>query len=430
MTFHCRSWFEKISSSILKSLSSRKLVEEALAKENPPAGPLRFVALGKAADEMTRGFLDTDIGFERGIVIRLRNPQKIEENPKIHFFQAEHPIPERYSFVAGKALVSFVDGLSPGGTLMVFISGGGSAMAALPVMGLTKKEKTLAHKLLIGAGLPIQQINVIRRHISKTKGGKLLRSALAKNVTVRVYAISDVSGDFPHDIASGPFSPDPTSFRDALEIAKKVPGIFPSIARILVEGAEGRIPENLRPDEVPEGLYSFRVLANQEVASRVAGNCLSLLGEKWELFPEKLAGNPEAWVEKSLKFFFEKRLPEDYWMISSGEAEVAISPGKKTGKGGRVSTLLLEMASECLRRRIHFEVLGIATDGNDGNSGFSGGFLRRKDIKARDAETIARALKSFNSGSFLQSLGTVFPGKATGTNLGDLILFRGWQPKS
>jgi hydroxypyruvate reductase len=178
---------------------------------------------------------------------------------------ADHPTPSARSVAAGDAALAFVRALAPGDRLLVLLSGGASALLCAPAAGLTLDEKRAATSAVSRGGAAIGALNAVRKHLSAIKGGRL---ALESRAPVTVLALSDVIGGEPATIGSGPFSPDPTTYADALDVVARTtaPGQIPEAARQHLErGQRGELPET------PKRLAAMPAATHGRVAFLAAG---------------------------------------------------------------------------------------------------------------------------------------------------------------
>jgi hydroxypyruvate reductase len=271
-------------------LSGERLVREALSAPGVapvpgPGGRRVILALGKAAAAMSRGAVAA-LGPLPGVAVGLEG----DPAPRtLSFFPGDHPVPGVGSRIAGEALLAAAGALGPADAALVLLSGGGSALAEAPAPGVTLADLGATTRLLLGAGAPIAAINTVRRHLSRLKGGGLGAALGAGAVTV--LAISDVHGDDPATIASGPLWPDPTTFADAVA-ALRDHGLLERVPRPvrahLEAGAAGRRPESPKPGDERLARVETRILAGPGDLPRVAAAHATRLGFQVEVSPRFL----------------------------------------------------------------------------------------------------------------------------------------------
>lgn len=350
---------------------------------------------------------------------------------RMRFQAAGHPVPDIRSFAAAREILSLLEPAGKEDLVIALLSGGGSAMLSSPAAGISAEEKAETIRLLLRAGADIASLNAVRKHLSEIKGGRL--AGAAAPATVWTLLLSDVLGDDPSVVASGPFSPDPTTFADAIGALERsgifyaVPG---AVRRLLTDGAEGHVPETPKPGDT-----SFReavtvLLASNRTAVEAAGEAASKEGAKVVLLPGFLRG--EA---RECGHSFGARLVEAAGAIGSGRSIALIAGGETTvtvrgnGKGGRNQEFALAASIE-LAGRSGMSVLSAGTDGIDGPTAAAGAFA--------DGTTIARAsalgldpdahLSRNDSGSFFGALCDLVVTGPTGTNVADLAI--GWAHRT
>ena len=208
------------------------------------------LAVGKAAAGLARGVRGIFAGSPRQLLIRPHSSPALLD-PGREQVSGGHPLPDRQSAAAGARLYEWLARIDPAHTLLALISGGASACVELPSPGLTLDDVAAAQRVLLGSGLAIDRINSVRKHLSALKGGGALRATRGRVVAL---LLSDVPGDDPSIIASGPFAADPTTYDDALAalaslgVSDKGSGLA-AVRRHLEGGVLGGIPETLKPGD-------------------------------------------------------------------------------------------------------------------------------------------------------------------------------------
>ncbi|MBF0407943.1 MAG: DUF4147 domain-containing protein [Candidatus Riflebacteria bacterium] len=360
-------------------------------------------------------------------------PNMVQFKQNLHektvFVYSNHPIPASGSFFAGKKAIEWLEAPRDGKQLVVCISGGTSALLACPPDGISPEEKSFVHLLLVSSGVNITKINTVRRHLSKVKGGRLFRIASKKYSKILVLALSDVPGDSLSDIGSGPFSPDQTTYSDALDIAMSIEKFPQNSLQYLKDGMAGKHPETLKLNEALEYNCTLeqKVIAGSDYVTEIAGKLFSELFEKSETIFMKIPNSQSAFFAAVERVF--KTYTRNFIIIASGECEVKIPDDVKPGKGGRASHLLLALAIELHRKQIKFDLAVIATDNRDGNSQQAGGFISDSDFETFPffaAEAI-ESLTLYDSASFLFKYDRFFSvsqKQNTGGNFADILLLR------
>ncbi|HEY9071096.1 MAG TPA: glycerate-2-kinase family protein, partial [Candidatus Ozemobacteraceae bacterium] len=344
----CRSFLVDLPRLLLPSLEAGRRVEGIVRELG--VRPSAIVSIGKASVVMLAAAYEA-LGADGDAVPALcirpagadRGLYSLVEKP-VTVLEGGHPFPDEGSFRAGDHLIGMIDRLERGTGLLAMVSGGASALAEKPVEGLSETICRELFRRLVGSGLPIGDLNTVRRHLSAIKGGNLLRRCLERGVEVDLITVSDVPGDQPHDIGSGPFSPDPTRFADALEIARVIAGFPREALGILQAGLDGALPETLKPEQVPAGSCRCRCI----LSARQAVDAVIMLsgesGERAIAFPFPLAGNRHQWLSRFEDELRSGRLPVNVWMVACGELEVQMPHGIPAGRGGRASSLVLDLA--------------------------------------------------------------------------------------
>lgn len=415
-------WWLDFHRTLRPLLSPETLAGQAASKLQPRSYDLLVV--GKAVSPLFRGIRTGCPRIERSLlVLPHRSARDVRGMGTV--LLAEHPIPGTGSFSAGERVITWLQEGVAERSLLVGISGGTSALLAHPAAGIDIATKRECHQTLVASGRSIHQINTVRRHLSSVKGGHLLRIAAAKYLHVHVFAVSDVPGDALHEIGSGPFSPDPTTFAEALAIARSIPGFPEAALHHLKTGSSGSIPETIKPGFIPTDRFSATILAGSNHAQQTAIHLLLQSGFDAHPLPFQLGGSPATWASRLCAWLKTTEARPQTWWVASGETEVSIPPGIIPGHGGRASTLLLHLGLALRKLSLNADLAVIATDGADGNSGFSGGFLEAKTLCSSSvAQEGQLALNAFDAAGFLKSQGALFPSAPGETNFGDLLLIR------
>src|SRR5437870_3930573 len=258
---HARADLVRIYAAAVSAVDPRRVVARALDGTTPGAEfvpemvaratVIRMLAVGKAAPGMASQIAHRLSGkFSDGLVIAPASAST-EALPGVRLMRAAHPLPDASSEAAGRAALEFVGRARAGDLLMFALSGGASAMTAVPANGVLLNDKIEITAGLLGSGATIRELNTVRKHLSAIKGGGLLR-AVAPGVRVVSLILSDVPGNDLATIGSGPTAADPTTYSDAIAVLKRrsLWGRAPeSIRSCLDRGAAGEIEETLKPDD-------------------------------------------------------------------------------------------------------------------------------------------------------------------------------------
>jgi glycerate-2-kinase len=336
--------------------------------------------------------------------------------------QAGHPLPTDDGVRGVKEMLRMLSGAGPDDLIVFLISGGGSALIPYPAEGISLEDESKLTDLLLKSGARIAEMNAVRKHISAIKGGQLLKHV--GGATVVSLIVSDVVGDDPGFIASGPTAPDGTTFAEAIQILKKygindkVPG---SIARHLEEGARGKIPDTLKPgDPAFKRVLNVIVTCNFTALEAAAKKALELYYRPLILGSCIIGESREAGLlfsgiaKECLKSGNPVEPPAA--IISGGETTVTVR-GK--GKGGRNQELVLGFLRNYTPG---VTAISVDTDGIDGNSDACGAIADEGTLERAEQMglSIDEALKDNASYDFFKALDDLIYTGPTGTNVSDL----------
>ena len=369
-------------------------------------GAMAHAAEAILGDRLTEGFVVVKDGY--------RVPTK-----RIEIAEAGHPVPDARGLDASARLLTLAASASERDLVLVLVSGGGSALTPAPAEPITLAEKQAVTRLLLEGGATIGELNAVRKHLSRFKGGLLARRAYP--ATVVTLALSDVVGDPLDVIASGPTAPDSSTYGDALEVLE-ARGVLDRAPAAVVErlraGARGAIEETPKPgDRIFERVRNV-VIGNNALVVQAAAAAAERLGYRPYVLTRGLQGEartvgPEL-IERA------RLLPGPVCMIAGGETTVTV---RGRGRGGRCQEAALA-AALALAPGEDLVVLAAGTDGTDGPTDAAGalidaGTLGRGRATGRDAE---RALADNDAYAFLASAGDHVMTGPTNTNLLDLYL--------
>jgi glycerate-2-kinase len=397
-------------SAIFALLEPQGLLVEHFSSLSCLKNRFNLISIGKASAGMYCAI--ADIAKERiknHLVIFPKNQPSSFEIPNL--ILGNHPIPQEESFIAGQKAISFIED-NNNLPLLALISGGTSSLICAPASNISESDIIKANTFLIKSGLSITQINIVRRHLSKIKGGNLLLKAQQKNQQVIVLAISDVPNGNPWDIGSGPFSPDPTTFSNALQIAQTINDFPKSCLEYLTRGSQNKTPENPSPTEIDSNNYYFKNIFDQNVAT-----------QKIEQSFPNAQSIPLPKLNSIITTGNLSQLTPGRWYFAIGENEIQVT-SPNPGNGGRISHWLCESSLKLAKNSQPFELMAIATDGNDGYSNSSGGYLSSKNITKETQIEISNALSRYDTGTYLTQKGLLFPSTETQTNIGDIYLLK------
>ncbi len=382
---------------------------------DPPRGRTIVVGAGKASAAMAQAFERHWTGGLSGLVVTASGHAVPCE--RIEVVESSHPVPGDAGRIAAERILERVSGLGRDDLVVCLLSGGGSALLPLPPPGLTLHEKQSITRTLLRSGATIAQINCVRRHLSRIKGGRLAAAcAPARVVTL---AISDVPGDDPMDIASGPTVADPTTCDDALAVLERFEvDSSQETARALRSGAW----ESVKPGDPRLARAEYRAIATPmqsleaaAVAVRAAGVEPWILSDRIEGEAREVASRMAGLVDQVIAGGRPVRPP--CVLLSGGETTVTV---RGSGRGGRNVEFLLALGLALGERRsVH--ALAADTDGVDGMEPVAGA-LWRPDTLARAAALgldPRRFLEANDAHTFFASLGDSLVTGPTLTNVND-----------
>jgi hydroxypyruvate reductase len=410
---------------VARRVDGAALVSDALSC-NPAllgAGPLHVLAVGKVAFPMFDGLV-ANAGPERvrrGLLIapETRFPKDPRVPASVRVLVSDHPDPSDRSIAAGCAARDLLTGLAPSDRLLVLLSGGGSAAMAVPADGLSLDEKRATTKAVARAGASIAELNTVRKHLSAVKGGQL---GLATRVPTTILALSDVVGSDPGVIASGPFSPDPTTFAQALALVERLAPTAPArVLQHLRRGAAGGLPETPKPGDPRLGHIDYEVLAGPERVPEEATRVVEAEGGDTGI----LSRNAEDSVTDLATRYGRRARQEGpalgrpHVLVGNGEPSIVV---RGEGRGGRATHLALLMARE-IAGLPNVTFLAAGTDDRDGTSDASGAAVDGATWKLAENQGLdpAGALDRCDSETPLNALGCLVKGPGT-SNLLDLHL--------
>lgn len=339
---------------------------------------------------------------------------------RITVVEAGHPVPDESGEKAAHEILRRVKALTANDLLLVLVSGGGSSLLTLPAEGLSIDDIKLVTKQLLMSGAPIQEMNVVRKHLSAIQGGRL---AVACRAPVTALVISDVTGDDPTHIASGPCAPDASTYQDALDIIARYGVNAPrAIHAHLTRGAAGEIAETPKPGDAVFKRVENRVIATAQASLQAAAKYFEAQGIPAAILGDSVTGEAREVAKVYGALAREIQQHRTPWrapvaLISGGECTVTV---KGNGRGGRCAEFLLSLAVD-LNGAPNIHALACDTDGIDGSENNAGAVLtpdalRRAAIKSVDA---AHCLDNNDGYSFFQALDDLVITGPTRTNVND-----------
>ncbi len=391
----------------------------------PGKGKTLVIGAGKAAASMAKAVEDhwpADQALEGVVITRYAHGYSgAEALKRIRVIEAGHPVPDESGEAAARDIAQRVAALGPDDLLLALVSGGGSSLLALPVESISMADLKATTKELLRCGAPIQDMNVVRKHLSLIQGGKLAAMCKARIVSL---VISDVTGDAPTHIASGPTVPDPSTYQDALDILARFACSVPASVRAHLEaGARGAVAETPKPGSPVFARAETRVIATAhkslEAAAavfRAAGVTPVILGDT-VTGEAREVGKVHAAIAREILDYgqpFQKPVA----LISGGECTVTLKGSG--GRGGRCTEYLLSLAIE-MNGAAGVHGLAADTDGIDGSEPNAGAHFGPDALKTVGAQGLRadKLLEANDAWGFFDKAGTLITTGPTRTNVND-----------
>ena len=385
----------------------------------PPSGRTVVIAAGKAAASMARAVEDHWQGPLEGIAVTRYGHGM--DCARIEVIEASHPVPDDRGETAARRLLETVSGLGEDDLVLCLISGGGSALLGLPAGTITLSEKKAINRALLASGAPIQEMNAVRKHLSAIKGGRLAEVAFP--APIYTIGISDVPGDDPSVIASGPTVPDPTTLADARAVLAKYHIDVPESIRARLDDPASETPKPGDPvfehcvfhlAARPAGMVDAVAEAGRRAGFEVLSLGADIEGEASEV--------GAAHADLALQRVAEMKPGSPPLLIVSG-GETTVTVRGDGGRGGRNCEYLLSLAIG-LHGHSAIHALACDTDGIDGSEDNAGALIDPETLdRARAAGLSPRErLAANDSWSVFQASGDLVVTGPTRTNVNDLRL--------
>jgi glycerate 2-kinase len=413
MTFDPRALLRRMFDAAIEAAQPSHCIPPHLPKA--PKGRLIVLGAGKASAAMARAVEDHWPGELSGLVVT-RYGYKVPCE-RIEIVEASHPVPDAAGLAAAQRIRDIAAAAGADDTVLCLISGGGSSLLALPAPGLTLEDKQAVNRALLKSGATISEMNCVRRHLSDIKGGRL--AAIAHPAKVVTLLISDVPGDVPADIASGPTVPDETTCADALAIIRRYGIDVPAAVRDTLESGRG---ETVKPGDPRVAGIETRMIATPQMAleaaariAREAGMPVHILGDSIE-GEARDVGTVLAGIVKQIAVRGEP-FTEPCVLLSGGETTVTV---RGQGRGGRNVEFLLSFGI-ALNGLPGIWALAGDTDGVDGLEEIAGAILAPDTLERAWAAGIRPkdALADNDGHGFFGALGDAVVTGPTLTNVND-----------
>jgi hydroxypyruvate reductase len=404
----------------------RRMFDAAIASAQPsgcvpahlppaPKGRLIVIGAGKASAAMARAVEDHWPGPLSGLVVTRYGYTAPCE--RIEIVEAAHPVPDEAGLVAADRMLRLVRGLDEEDLVLCLISGGGSALLPLPAAGLNLEHKQTVGRALLKSGATISEFNCVRRHLSAIKGGRL--GAACHPARVLTLMISDVPGDRPIDIASGPTVGDPTTCADALRILQRYAIDVPAAVREILESGRG---ESVKPGDPRLSKATWRIIATPQLALEAAAVIARDAGYAAHILSDAIEGEARevGRVLAAIALQVAGRgqpFAAPCVLLSGGETTVTV---RGHGRGGRNVEFLLSLAI-ALDGHARVHALAGDTDGVDGLEEIAGAMVSPDTLERAWAKGLrpGEALANNDGHGFFGALGDALITGPTRTNVND-----------
>jgi glycerate 2-kinase len=386
-----------------------------------------LISFGKAAYPMTRAVVDFagDLLTEGVLITKYGHVPHAGFSAKIIVCEAAHPVPDIQGVRATESVLELLNAADSRTLVICLISGGGSALLVAPHKDITLAEKQQITQLLLKAGADIRELNTVRKHISRIKGGRL--AEIACPARVLSFILSDVIGDPLDVIASGPTSPDQTTFQEALDVVRRYnleDRISEKARLVLIRGAAGEIPETPKEGNPAFDRVENIIVGSNKKAIEIAEREAAQQGYHATVLSSELqgeAGDVGRWLARKAIEAHHRAVGgrhKKICLIAGGETTVTV---RGNGLGGRNTELALAFAQE-IKGINGITLLSAGTDGTDGPTDAAGAFADA-GIMAK-AESLGLSPETYlhdnDSYHFFKALDGLLMTGPTGTNVMDL----------
>jgi glycerate 2-kinase len=412
-THEARSLLRKMFEAAIAAAQPAQCVPQHLPE--PPRGRLIVIGAGKASAAMARALEETWSGELSGVVVT-RYGYAVPCR-RIEIVEAAHPVPDAAGVAAAQRIHALVQGLDADDTVLCLISGGGSSLLALPLAGLNLADKQDVNRGLLKSGASISEMNCVRRHLSAIKGGRL--AAACHPARVLNLMISDVPGDNPIDIASGPTVADPSTCADALAIIRRYGITLPPAVLDILESGRG---ESIKPGDAHLARVETRLIATPQLALEAAAGVARQAGVAAHILGDAIEGEARdvGKVMAGIAMQVAGRgqpFTTPCVLLSGGETTVTV---RGNGRGGRNVEFLLALAVALGGHRGIHAIAG-DTDGVDGQEEIAGAWLAPDTLARAWAKGIrpVASLDNNDGHGFFEALGDSVITGPTLTNVND-----------
>lgn len=387
-----------------------------------PSGRTIVVGAGKGAAQLAQALERAWDGPLEGIVVTRYGFGASCE--RIEVLEAGHPVPDHAGLLASNRLLSAVAKLTPDDLVIALFTGGGSALLPAPPAGLELADEIALNEVLLASGAPISAMNTIRKQVSRIKGGRLARAAWPARVATLV--VSDVPGDNPAFVASGPTIPDTAGRIEALDAVRQYQIALPESIIQHFRNSSERAPH---PSDPRFSRNTHRVIASASVSLNAAAQAAHAAGVEAVILSDNMEGEAREvgsmHAAIAMAIAEKKRpLPRPVVVLSGGETTVTL---KGNGKGGRNSEFLLALARD-IDGFPNVFALAADTDGVDGSETNAGAFAGGDTIARLNAAGLdaTKLLDDNDSWTAFNATGDLFEPGPTGTNINDFRAILLW----
>lgn len=340
---------------------------------------------------------------------------------RIRWVEAGHPVPDEAGEQAAREMLGAARAIKPMDLLLTLISGGGSALLSLPVDGVTISDLRAVTRDLLKSGATIQEINTVRKHLSQIQGGRLAAACKAPVVTL---IVSDVTGDDPTHIASGPCAPDPTTYQDAVDVLNRFDVKPPqTVLKHLISGLRGERDETPKPGSPAFANVENRVVATARRSLEAAAQLFRDNGIEPVILSDSITGEAKEVAKVMAAIARETRLygapfKPPVALLSGGECTVTVR--RTSGRGGRCGEFLLGLGIE-LEGVADVHAIAADTDGIDGSESNAGAVLAPDSLARARAQGLdpRKYLAANDSYGIFSALGDLVVTGPTRTNVND-----------
>jgi glycerate 2-kinase len=387
----------------------------------PPEGRTLVLAAGKAAASMALAVENHWPADKKLFGIALTRYGHALTLERIRWVEAGHPVPDEAGEQAAREMLGAARAIKPMDLLLTLISGGGSALLSLPVEGVALSDLRAVTRDLLKSGATIQEINTVRKHLSQIQGGRLAAACKAPVVTL---IVSDVTGDDPTHIASGPCAPDPTTYQDAVDVLNRFDVKPPqAVLKHLISGLRGEREETPKPGSPAFANVENRVIATARRSLEAAAQLFRDNGIEPVILSDSITGEAKevakvmAAVAREIRLYGSPFKPP-VALLSGGECTVTVR--RTAGRGGRCGEFLLGLGIE-LDGIADVHAIAADTDGIDGSESNAGALLAPDSLARALSQGLdpRKYLAANDSYGIFAALGDLVVTGPTRTNVND-----------